>query len=66
MSVDAGVFVMTAGVRDVSFFRRPAGGDFTNGMAAEKVVGQPDFFTITRATATNRMYTVPTPRPRSR
>ncbi len=40
----------------VLFFRRPAGGDFTNGLAAEKVIGQPDFFTIARATAPNRMF----------
>jgi uncharacterized protein (TIGR03437 family) len=40
----------------VLFFRRPAGGDFTTGMAAEKVIGQPDFFTGTRGTGNNRLF----------
>ena len=56
LSVERHLVVSDAAHNRVLFFRRPAGGDFTNGMAAEKVVGQPDFFTIARATATNRMY----------
>ena len=55
LSVERHLVVSDAAHNRVLFFRRPAGGDFTNGMAAEKVIGQPDFFTITRATATNRM-----------
>lgn len=39
----------------VLFFRKPEGGDFTNGMAAEKVFGQPDFFSRASGTADNRM-----------
>jgi uncharacterized protein (TIGR03437 family) len=39
----------------VLFFRRPQGGDFTTGMAAEKVIGQPDFFTGTRGSGNNRL-----------
>lgn len=42
----------------VLFFRRPAGGDFTRGQAAERVIGQPDFFTATtNPTANNRLQT---------
>jgi uncharacterized protein (TIGR03437 family) len=40
----------------VLFFRRPAGGDFSNGMAAETVIGQPDFFTIAAGNAGNRFF----------
>ena len=39
----------------VLFFRRQANGDFTNGQAAERVIGQPDFFTVGPSTAQNRM-----------
>ncbi|MFN7935108.1 MAG: hypothetical protein U0R19_17390 [Bryobacteraceae bacterium] len=39
----------------VLFFRKPEGGDFSSGMAAEKVIGQSDFVTITTSTAPNRM-----------
>lgn len=39
----------------VLFFRKPEGGDFTNGMAAEKVFGQPDFFSRGSGGADNRM-----------
>lgn len=37
------------------FFRRPASGDFTNGQAAERVIGQPDFTSAGRGNAPNRM-----------
>ena len=39
----------------ILYFRRPDNGDFTNGQAAEKVIGQPDFFTVGRGTAFNRL-----------
>jgi uncharacterized protein (TIGR03437 family) len=39
----------------VLFFRRPQGGDFTTGMSAEKVIGQPDFFSGTRGSGNNRL-----------
>lgn len=41
----------------VLFFRKPEGGDFTSGMAAEKVIGQADFSTITASNLPNRMVT---------
>ena len=47
--------VSDAGHSRVLFFRRPTGGDFTTGMAAEKVIGQPDFFTVAAGAAANRM-----------
>ena len=47
--------VSDAGHNRVLFFRRPTGGDFTTGMAAEKVIGQPDFFTVAAGAAANRM-----------
>lgn len=39
----------------VLFFRKPEGGDFTRGMAAEKVIGQSDFVTTTSGSVPNRM-----------
>lgn len=42
----------------VLFFRKPAGGDFSNGQSAEKVIGQPDFSTAFASNAPNR-FTVP-------
>lgn len=56
LSVERHLVVSDAAHNRVLFFRRPTGGDFTSGMAAEKVVGQPDFFTISRVTAANRMF----------
>ncbi len=56
LTVERHLVVSDAAHNRVLFFRRPAGGDFTNGLAAEKVIGQPDFFTIARATAPNRMF----------
>jgi len=37
------LLVSDAGHNRVLMFRRPAGGDFTNGMAASAKIGQPDF-----------------------
>jgi uncharacterized protein (TIGR03437 family) len=39
----------------VLFFRKPDGGDFSSGMAAEKVFGQADFFSRASGTLDNRM-----------
>ncbi|MBL8178685.1 MAG: hypothetical protein JNK48_28685 [Bryobacterales bacterium] len=39
----------------VLFFRKPEGGDFTSGMAADKVIGQSDFNSITASNLPNRM-----------
>lgn len=41
----------------VLFFRRPAGGDFTTGQAAEKVIGQPDFSSTGRSNSPNALNT---------
>jgi uncharacterized protein (TIGR03437 family) len=40
----------------VLFFRKPEGGDFTNGQAAANVIGQPDFVTSEGSSAPNRMF----------
>jgi uncharacterized protein (TIGR03437 family) len=55
LTVERHLVVSDAGHNRVLFFRRPSGGDFTTGMAAEKVIGQPDFFTVNSGTAGNRM-----------
>jgi uncharacterized protein (TIGR03437 family) len=39
----------------VLLFQKPEGGDFTSGMAAWKVLGQPDFFSKTAGSVGNRM-----------
>ena len=56
MTVERHLVVSDAAHNRVLFFRRPAGGDFTNGMAAERVLGQPDFTSTARVTAGNRMF----------
>jgi uncharacterized protein (TIGR03437 family) len=38
----------------VLFFRKPENADFTNGQAAERVIGQPDFFSSGNDNALNR------------
>ena len=42
---DGSVAVSDASFNRVVIFQRPAGGDFTNGQLASRVVGQPDFAT---------------------
>jgi uncharacterized protein (TIGR03437 family) len=49
------VLVSDRGHNRVLFFRRPPDGDFTNGMAAANVFGQPDFQSSTGSNASNRM-----------
>ena len=56
LTVERHLVVSDAAHNRVLFFRRPAGGDFTNGMAAERVLGQPDFNSTARVTAPNRMF----------
>jgi uncharacterized protein (TIGR03437 family) len=56
-TVEGHLLVSDAAHNRVLFFRKPAGGDFTNGMAAEKVIGQPDFFSVSASNAQNRMNT---------
>ncbi|HYP09699.1 MAG TPA: hypothetical protein VER03_25970 [Bryobacteraceae bacterium] len=56
LTVERHLVVSDAAHNRVLFFRRPAGGDFTNGMPAERVFGQPDFTTSARATGGNRMF----------
>ena len=53
-TVDGHLLVSDALHNRVLFFRKPAGGDFTNGQAAEKVIGQADFNTGSRGTGPNR------------
>jgi uncharacterized protein (TIGR03437 family) len=55
-TVEGHLLVSDAVHNRVLFFRRPSGGDFTTGMAAEKVIGQPDFFTGTRGSGNNRLF----------
>lgn len=55
LTVERHLVVSDAVHNRVLFFRRPAGGDFTNGMGAEKVIGQPDFFTVAAGNGSNRM-----------
>jgi uncharacterized protein (TIGR03437 family) len=40
----------------ILFFRKPVGGDFSNGQAADRVIGQPDFLTGTRGSGPNRLF----------
>ncbi len=56
LTVERHLVVSDAAHNRVLYFQKPAGADFTNGMAAEKVIGQPDFFTVARATGPNRMF----------
>ncbi|MBC7928651.1 MAG: hypothetical protein H7039_23660, partial [Bryobacteraceae bacterium] len=46
LTVEGSLLVSDAAHSRVLFFRRPANADFTNGQAAEKVIGQTDFFTF--------------------
>jgi uncharacterized protein (TIGR03437 family) len=40
----------------ILLFRKPAGGDFSNGQAADRVIGQTDFLTGSRGTGPNRLF----------
>jgi uncharacterized protein (TIGR03437 family) len=53
-SFDGSVAVSDAAHHRVLFFRKPGSGDFTNGQAAERVIGQPDFFTGSLGSGTSR------------
>ncbi|MBV6434623.1 MAG: Virginiamycin B lyase [Bryobacteraceae bacterium] len=54
-SNDGHLLVSDMAQNRVLFFRKPADGDFTNGQAAEKVFGQPDFNSVTGSNQPNRM-----------
>jgi uncharacterized protein (TIGR03437 family) len=54
-TVEGHLLVSDAGHSRILFFRKPADGDFTNGQPAERVIGQPDFFTTGASNAANRM-----------
>jgi len=45
-TVNGHLLVSDSAHNRVLMFRRPAGGDFTSGMAASAKIGQPDFFSI--------------------
>ena len=53
-SYDGSVAVSDAAHNRVLFFRKPASGDFSNGQAAERVIGQPDFNTGTQTSGPSR------------
>lgn len=52
---DGSLAVSDANHSRVLLFRKPAGGDFTNGMAAARAFGQPDFLTVTGSSDARRM-----------
>lgn len=54
-TVDGHMLVSDAQHNRVLMFRRPAGGDFSNGQAADLVIGQPDFASVIGSNAPNRM-----------
>ena len=53
-SSDGSLAVSDAAHNRVLIFKKPAGGDFTSGMDASQVIGQPDYLTTTTGTASNR------------
>lgn len=55
LTQDGHLLVSDAVHSRVLFFRRPANGQFTNGQAAERVIGQPDFFTVGASSGARRM-----------
>jgi uncharacterized protein (TIGR03437 family) len=57
LTVDEHLLVSDIGHHRVLFFRRGSNGQFTNGQAAERVIGQPDFFTVGAGNAPNRLNT---------
>ncbi len=57
-ATDGSLFVSDLQHNRVLFFRRPQGGDFSTGQAAEKVFGQPDFATTQNGNQINR-FSVP-------
>lgn len=57
-AVEGHLFVSDAIHNRVLLFRKPDGGDFTNGMSATGVFGQPDFFSSAPGGDTNR-FTAP-------
>jgi uncharacterized protein (TIGR03437 family) len=57
LTTDGHLLVSDAVQNRVLFFRKPTGGDFTNGQQAEKVIGQSDFNTGTRSQGVNRFST---------
>ena len=54
-TTDGSLLVSDALHNRVLLFRKPAGGDFTTGQAADRVIGQPDFNTGFRGTGNNRL-----------
>jgi uncharacterized protein (TIGR03437 family) len=52
---DGSLAVSDASHSRVVLFRKPAGGDFTSGMAASRAFGQPDFLTVAGSSDARRM-----------
>lgn len=53
LSFEGHLLVSDTAHNRILFFRRPGGGDFTSGQSAEKVIGQPDFFTTAAGNSQN-------------
>jgi uncharacterized protein (TIGR03437 family) len=54
-SSDGGVAVSDIALNRVLFFRKPAAADFQSGQAADVVVGQPDFVTVSQVSGPSRL-----------
>lgn len=54
-TVEGSLVVSDAVHSRILFFRKPVNGDFASGQAAERVIGQPDFFTVGGSTAPTRL-----------
>jgi len=54
LTIDGHLIVSDSALNRLLFFRRPTGGDFSNGQAAETVFGQPDFVSLGSSPADNR------------
>ncbi len=54
LSIDGHLLVSDSSLNRVLFFRRPAGGDFSNGQAADTVFGQRDFISQSTPEGDNR------------
>jgi uncharacterized protein (TIGR03437 family) len=50
------LLVSDAAHNRILYFRKPEGGDFSNGQPAEKVIGQSDFSTIAAGVSNNRLF----------
>jgi uncharacterized protein (TIGR03437 family) len=54
LTIDGHLMVSDSSLNRLLYFRRPAGGDFSNGQAADTVFGQPDFTSQASPAGDNR------------